>query len=99
MFSIHNYFMAVQGAHIGENVVIDTLDVTDFDLVSIGDNVAIGEGATVMGHYYKDGFLHFDEVMHASQSHVILHAQWESMWQPSQQPCLQTHLAPGRNSV
>jgi acetyltransferase-like isoleucine patch superfamily enzyme len=56
----------LQGAHIGENVVIDTLDVTDFDLISIGDNVAIGEGATVMGHYYKDGFLHFDEVMHAS---------------------------------
>lgn len=47
--------------------MIDTLDVTDFDLISIGDNVAIGEGATVMGHYYKDGFLHFDEVMHASQ--------------------------------
>lgn len=57
----------LQGAHIGENVVIDTLDVTDFDLISIGDDVAIGEGATVMGHYYKDGFLHFDEVMHASQ--------------------------------
>ncbi|KAK9916399.1 hypothetical protein WJX75_002178 [Coccomyxa subellipsoidea] len=56
-------WLRAMGAHIGENVVIDTLDVTDFDLISIGDNVAIGEGATVMGHYYKDGSLHFDEVV------------------------------------
>ncbi|EIE19938.1 hypothetical protein COCSUDRAFT_44339 [Coccomyxa subellipsoidea C-169] len=56
-------WLRAMGAHIGENVVIDTLDVTDFDLISIGDNVAIGEGATVMGHYYKGGFLHFDEVV------------------------------------
>ncbi|EIE19942.1 hypothetical protein COCSUDRAFT_58179 [Coccomyxa subellipsoidea C-169] len=55
-------WLRAMGARIGENVVIDTLDVTDFDLISIGDNVAIGEGATVMGHYYRDGFLHFDEV-------------------------------------
>ena len=60
----------MQGAHIGENVVIDTLDVTDFDMISIGDDVAIGEGATVMGHFFKDGFLHFNEVrMHPSNCH------------------------------
>lgn len=56
----------MQGAQIGANVVIDTLDVTDYDMISIGDDVAVNEGATVMGHYFKDGFLHFDEVrMHS----------------------------------
>lgn len=59
-----------QGAQIGENVVVDSLDVTDYDLISIGDNVAVGEGATIMGHFYKDGYLQFDEVTCWAQAAV-----------------------------
>lgn len=41
---------------------IDSVDLSDFDLINIGDDVAINEGATLLGHYFKDGLLHFGEV-------------------------------------
>ena len=52
----------MQGARIGKNAYLDSLDVSDFDLINIGDDVAINEGATLLGHYFKDGHLHFGEV-------------------------------------
>ena len=52
----------MQGARIGKNAYIDSLDFSDFDLINIGDEVAINEGATMLGHYFKDGFVHFGEV-------------------------------------
>lgn len=51
-----------QGARIGRNAYIDSVDMSDFDLINIGDDVAINEGATLLGHYLKDGLLHFGEV-------------------------------------
>ncbi|CAL8464659.1 g4194 [Coccomyxa elongata] len=51
------------GARIGRNVYIDSVDLSDFDLINIGDDVAINEGATLLGHYFKDGLLHFGEVI------------------------------------
>ena len=58
----HDNLSCVQGARIGKNVYIDSLDFSDFDLINIGDEVAINEGATLLGHYFKDGLLHFGEV-------------------------------------
>ena len=52
----------MQGARVGENVVIDSLDVSDLDLVVIGDGAVINEGATITGHYFEDGLLHFGAV-------------------------------------
>lgn len=52
---------AVQGAEIGANAFIDALDVSDWDLLEVGDDVAIGEGATVLAHSFKDGHLHFGQ--------------------------------------
>lgn len=54
---------AWQGARIGEGGYIDSLDVCDFELVTIGDNVVINEGATIMGHYFQNGQLNFSEVV------------------------------------
>ena len=51
-----------QGARVGKNVVIDSLDVSDMDLVVIGDGAVINEGATITGHYFKDGLLQFGAV-------------------------------------
>jgi hypothetical protein len=51
-----------QGARIGRDAYIDSVDMSDFDLINIGDDVAINEGATLLGHYLKDGLLHFGEV-------------------------------------
>ena len=52
----------MQGARIGKNAYLDSLDFSDFDLINIGDDVAVNEGATLLGHYFKDGLLHFGEV-------------------------------------
>ncbi len=52
----------MQGARIGEGCYIDTLDVCDFELVTLGDNVVLNEGSSITGHYFQDGHLHFREV-------------------------------------
>lgn len=54
--------MFTQGARVGKNVFIDSLDVSDLDLVNIGDGATINEGATITGHYFKDGLLQFGAV-------------------------------------
>lgn len=50
-----------QGAHIGEGCLIHTLDVTDFPLLHIGEGVAANDGATIMAHSIKQGYVHFSE--------------------------------------
>jgi hypothetical protein len=57
---------ALQGACIGEGCHIDTLDVCDFELVTLGDNVVLNEGSSITGHYFQDGMLHFKEVSSCS---------------------------------
>lgn len=52
----------VQGARIGEGSVIEALDVMDLDMLETGKNVTVGEGATIIAHTFKDGYLHFSEV-------------------------------------
>ena len=58
----------MQGARIGEGCHIDTLDVCDFELVTLGDNVVLNEGSSITGHYFQDGHLHFREVLPAPLS-------------------------------
>ena len=55
----------LQGVRIGADVYLDTLDLCDWDLITIGSSVAINEGASLIGHYFKDGQLHFGEVRSA----------------------------------
>lgn len=50
------------GAEIGEGCFIDSTDMADFDLLNIGDGVAVGGGATLIGHTIKGGRLHFNSV-------------------------------------
>ena len=57
-----SWLCAVQGARVGSNVFIDSLDVSDLDMVNIGDGVVINEGATITGHYFRDGMLQFGAV-------------------------------------
>ncbi|KAK7257863.1 hypothetical protein RIF29_32141 [Crotalaria pallida] len=52
-----NYWFEMLGAKIGSSVLIDTVDITDPSLVSIGDEVVIAEGALVQSHEVKSGIL------------------------------------------
>ncbi|KAH6812389.1 hypothetical protein C2S51_026151 [Perilla frutescens var. frutescens] len=52
-----NYWFQMFGAKIGSSVVLDTIDVTDPALVSIGDGVVIAEGALLQSHEVRNGIL------------------------------------------
>jgi len=51
------YWFEMLGARIGSLVLLDTVDITDPSLVSIGDEVAIAEGVLVQSHEVKNGIL------------------------------------------
>ncbi len=42
------------GASIGKNVFMETTEITEFDLVHIGDHAALNYGATVQTHLFED---------------------------------------------
>lgn len=50
------------GARIGAGSFIDSTDLADFDLLSIGKGVAVGEGVTISGHSISGGFVVFKDV-------------------------------------
>jgi non-ribosomal peptide synthetase-like protein len=39
---------------IGKGAYIDTTDFTEFDLISIGDNVILNSGCTLQTHLFED---------------------------------------------
>lgn len=47
------------GAKIGSSVLLDTIDITDPSLVSIGDGAVIAEGTLIQSHEVKNGILSF----------------------------------------
>ncbi|OIW08663.1 hypothetical protein TanjilG_03339 [Lupinus angustifolius] len=51
------YWFEMMGAKIGSSVLLDTIDITDPNLVSIGDEAVIAEGALVQSHEVKSGIL------------------------------------------
>ncbi|KAJ1377059.1 Trimeric LpxA-like superfamily [Sesbania bispinosa] len=53
------YWFEMLGARIGSSVLLDTVDITDPSLVSIGDEVVIAEGVLVQSHEVKNGLLSF----------------------------------------
>jgi non-ribosomal peptide synthetase-like protein len=42
------------GMRIGKDAYIDTTDFTEFDLISIGDNVILNHGCTLQTHLFED---------------------------------------------
>jgi acyl-CoA synthetase (AMP-forming)/AMP-acid ligase II/acyl carrier protein len=51
------YWFEMLGARIGSSVLLDTVDITDPSLVSIGDEAVISEGVLVQSHEVKNGIL------------------------------------------
>ena len=42
------------GAHIGSRVYLETTYLTEFDLVRLGDDVAVGFGCSLQTHLFED---------------------------------------------
>jgi len=54
---ILNAFFRLMGARIGRNVLINTCNLFDFDLLEIGDDAFIGGDAVIIGHVGEKGLL------------------------------------------
>ncbi|CAM6111386.1 unnamed protein product [Calypogeia fissa] len=52
-----SYWYRSLGAEIGENVLLDTVDITDPALLSVGSGAVIGEGATIHSHEVNSGLV------------------------------------------
>ncbi|KAJ1399879.1 Trimeric LpxA-like superfamily [Sesbania bispinosa] len=57
-----NYWFEMLGARVGSSVLLDTVDITDPSLVSIGDEAIIAEGVLVQSHEVKNGILSFHPI-------------------------------------
>ena len=49
-----NWALRLMGCRIGRRVFIDTTDLTEFDLITIGDDAALNEGAGLQTHLFED---------------------------------------------
>jgi non-ribosomal peptide synthetase-like protein len=50
------------GMRIGTGVYIETTDFTEFDLISIGDNVTLNDGCTLQTHLFEDRVMKMERV-------------------------------------
>lgn len=49
-----NIFLRLMGARIGRRVFTDTTDITEHDLVEIGDDAALNDNAGIQTHLFED---------------------------------------------
>lgn len=52
-----SFYLKLNGARVGRGVYVNSLAVTDHNLLDFGDDVVIGEGAHVSGHTIERGRL------------------------------------------
>jgi non-ribosomal peptide synthetase-like protein len=50
------------GAHVGRRTCIDTTYLTEFDLVHVGDDAAVGTGASLQTHLFEDRVMKMSDV-------------------------------------
>ena len=48
------WFFRLMGVKVGKNVYFETTEITEFDLVSIGDNVCLNHRCTIQTHLFED---------------------------------------------
>ena len=61
------WFFRLMGAKIGRRVFLDTTYLTEFDLISIGDDAALNDSCTVQTHLFED------RVMKMASIHIGAH--------------------------
>lgn len=65
-----NYWFRMLGAKVASSALIDTVDITDPYLVSIGEEAVLAEGALLQSHEMKDGNLSLSPIKIGSRSSV-----------------------------
>lgn len=70
----------MQGARIPDSAFVDSLDIIDADFLDVGEEVAIAEGATILPHIMKDGFLVFHQASCVLAALALPSLQTRCLW-------------------
>ena len=49
-----NVFLRLMGCRIGRRVFTDTTDITEFDMIDVGDDASLNDGAALQTHLFED---------------------------------------------
>jgi non-ribosomal peptide synthetase-like protein len=63
-------YFRLMGAKIGRRVYLDTTDLTEFDLVEIGDDAALNDAAGLQTHLFEDRVMKVSRVVIGAQATV-----------------------------
>ncbi|MBS0204863.1 MAG: amino acid adenylation domain-containing protein [Planctomycetes bacterium] len=64
------WFFRLLGAKIGRRVYLDTTELTEFDLVHVGDDVAINHDCTLQTHLFEDRVMKMSTVKLSDGCHL-----------------------------
>lgn len=67
-------YARMMGAKIGKNCVIDTMHISSWDLIRIGDNASIGMDSQLLGYRVEDGMLHLGSIEIGNDAFVGIHS-------------------------
>jgi hypothetical protein len=67
-------FYRMMGAKIGKGVVINSTNISDPGLITLGDYVTVGGSATIFGHYGQKGYLIVAPVVVGEKTNIGLKA-------------------------
>lgn len=68
-------FYRMMGMKMGRNCMINTTNISDPALITLGNNVTIGGSAYLMAHYGMKGFLVIDRLKIGDGTNIGLHAK------------------------
>jgi len=63
-------FFRLMGSKFGKRVYMDTTEITEFDLVHVGNNVALNFGATIQTHLFEDRIMKMSNLSIGDQCSV-----------------------------
>ena len=63
-------FFKLMGAKIGKNVFMETTEITEFDLVTIGDHVCLNHQCTIQTHLFEDRVMKMSYLKIGNQCNV-----------------------------
>lgn len=56
------FFFRLMGSKFGKRVYMDTTEITEFDLVHVGNNVCLNFGATIQTHLFEDRIMKMSDL-------------------------------------
>ncbi len=65
-------FYRMMGMKVGKGVIINTSNISDPCMITLGDHVVVGGSATIFGHYGQKGYLIIEPVVVGNNTNIGL---------------------------